>query len=37
MQSNTKKTFIEAKENLENGKIVLYTGTPCQIEGLKFF
>lgn len=37
VQSNTKKTFIEAKENLENGKIVLYTGTPCQIEGLKFF
>lgn len=37
VQSNTQKTFIETKEALENGEVVLYTGTPCQIEGLKLF
>lgn len=37
VQSNTKHTFQEAKSDLENNKIVLYSGTPCQIAGLKAF
>ena len=36
-QSNTLKTFTQAKELLENGSKLLYTGTPCQIAGLKSF
>lgn len=35
VQSNTKNTFSEVKQDLENGKKVLYSGTPCQIAGLK--
>lgn len=34
LQSDTKDTFWEVKELLKEGKIVLYTGTPCQIAGL---
>lgn len=34
VQSNTKDTYKEAKKFLENGKLVYYSGTPCQIEGL---
>ena len=37
VQSNTKTTFKQAKEDLENGKTVLFSGTPCQIAGLKSF
>ena len=37
VQSNTLETFKEAKKFLEKGKQVLYTGTPCQIAGLKSF
>lgn len=37
IQSNTANTFIECRQYLENGKFVLYTGTPCQIAGLKQF
>ena len=37
VQSNTLETFREAKKFLESGKHVLYTGTPCQIAGLKSF
>lgn len=37
VQSNTKHTFTEVKEYLKNDKFVLYTGTPCQIAGLKAF
>ena len=37
VQSNTKHTFKETKANLESNKIVLYSGTPCQIAGLKAF
>lgn len=36
-QSDTKNTFLEAKEKLDQGYIVLYSGTPCQIAGLKSF
>lgn len=35
--SNTKKTFSQVKEFLEEGKKVLYIGVPCQIGGLKKF
>lgn len=34
VQSNTGSTFKEAKKYLEEGKAVLYSGTPCQIAGL---
>ena len=34
-QSNTDTTFIEVKKMLALGKQVLYSGTPCQIAGLK--
>lgn len=37
VQSNTEKTFCEAKEELSNNKKVLYSGTACQIAGLKKF
>lgn len=37
VQSNTKNTFTDVKKNLENDRLVLYTGTPCQIAGLKNF
>jgi len=37
VQSTVGETFRECKENLDGGKIVLYSGTPCQIEGLKAF
>ena len=37
VQSNTKNTFKDVKENLENSRMVLYSGTPCQIAGLKQF
>lgn len=37
VQSNTKNTYKQTKELLDIGKKVLYTGTPCQIAGLKSF
>ena len=37
VQSNTENTFKEVKEDLRNDKLVLYSGTPCQIAGLKAF
>lgn len=37
VQSNTKYTFKEVKKHIENGRLVCYSGTPCQIEGLKTF
>lgn len=35
IQSNTENTFAECKKYLAAGRYVLYTGTPCQIAGLK--
>jgi len=35
VQSDPKNTFKEVKNLLENNKLVCYSGTPCQIEGLK--
>lgn len=37
VQSRIGKTFIECKEDLNKGKLVLFTGTPCQISALKHF
>lgn len=36
-QSSTGNTFKEVKKLLDNGEKVMYTGTPCQIAGLKSF
>lgn len=37
IQSNTKDTFNETRKLLNSGKRVLYSGTPCQIAGLRSF
>jgi coenzyme F420-reducing hydrogenase beta subunit len=37
VQSNTKDTFKLAKIELDKGRWVLYSGTPCQIAGLKLY
>ena len=37
MLSNINTTYVEAKKMLNNGKWVLFTGTPCQIAGLKSY
>lgn len=36
-QSNTEKTYLDTKRALTEGKVVLYSGTPCQIHGLYGF
>lgn len=35
VQSNTCNTFKECEKDLKDGKPVLYSGTPCQVSGLK--
>ena len=37
VESEIGSTFKDAKDMLDNGRIVLYSGTPCQIAGLKAF
>ena len=37
VQSNTEATYRQVKEVLKQGREVLYSGTPCQIGGLKSF
>ena len=37
VQGDTKEVFAQAKTDLDNGKTVLFSGTPCQIAGLKSF
>jgi coenzyme F420-reducing hydrogenase beta subunit len=37
IQSRINTSYIEAKEQLEQGRLVLFTGTACQIAGLKRF
>ena len=37
VQSDTADTFTEIKRLLESGTRVLFTGTPCQVDGLKRF
>lgn len=37
VQSNPQNTYSEVLKDLQNGINVLYSGTPCQIAGLKSF
>lgn len=37
VQSDVGDTFVQVKEQLQSGIEVLFTGTPCQIGGLKAF
>lgn len=37
LQSNTENTYQEVERDLNAGTTVLYSGTPCQIGGLKNF
>lgn len=37
LQSTVGTSYLDAKRFLEQGKLVLFTGTPCQIHGLKLF
>ncbi len=37
LQSDIINTFIQCKSFLKSNKLVLYSGTPCQIEGLHKF
>lgn len=37
VQSRIGKTYLQAGQFLENGRKVMFTGTPCQIAGLKRF
>lgn len=37
VQSNLGSCFKEAKKELINGRKVLFSGTPCQLEGLRSF
>lgn len=37
VQSDTCDTFSLVKSDLDNGRVVMYTGTPCQIASLQTF
>lgn len=37
VQSRIGSTYQQAKDFLEAGRLVLFSGTPCQIRGLKLF
>lgn len=37
VQSDLNGTFLEAAEHLRQGKTVMFTGTPCQVAGVKSF
>lgn len=37
VQSDVNETFLKVKQVLEQGSLALFTGTPCQIEGLYSF
>ena len=37
VQSEIQYTYMEVKQFLKSGKLILYVGTPCQIEGLLLF
>lgn len=37
LQSNTKNVYTEIKQLLKDNKLVLFTGTPCQIAGLNSY
>ena len=37
IQSDIKNTYKAAKALLDENRLILFTGTPCQIEGLKTY
>lgn len=37
VQSDTNETYTQVKEDLKNGRLVYFTGVPCQVAGLKLF
>lgn len=37
VQSDIQEIYVRIKDFLKQQKIVLFTGTPCQVEGLKLF
>lgn len=37
VQSYTGESYRQAEDMLKNGKLVLYVGTPCQIDGLRHY
>ncbi|TWH59748.1 coenzyme F420-reducing hydrogenase beta subunit [Desulfitobacterium sp. LBE] len=37
VQSDTGDTYVQSKQLLDGGRIVLYTGCPCQIAGLRSY
>ena len=37
LMSNAKESFSQAKKDLDSNKLVLYSGLPCQIHGLRNF
>ena len=37
VQSDTEETFREVRDHLRAGRLVCYSGTPCQVEGLLHF
>ena len=37
VQSDIGQCFLEARQQLDANKLVLFTGTPCQVAGLKLF
>ncbi|MBE6740169.1 MAG: 4Fe-4S dicluster domain-containing protein [Ruminococcaceae bacterium] len=37
VQSDLKETYKEIGQHLKDGRPVLFTGTPCQVDGLNFY
>ena len=37
VQSDTRKVFLEVKKYLSEGRLVMFTGTPCQVAAMKSF
>lgn len=37
VQSDLNDTYLQVKAQLESGRLVMFTGTPCQVEGLHHF
>lgn len=37
MQSNMSDVYIQVKKDLKDGRKVLFSGTPCQVAGLRLF
>ena len=37
VQSDLKEVFVQIRQDLKDGRLVLFTGTPCQIAGLNSY